>query len=50
VGTKNVVHDMKQSGAKNYDKHVKYNTSIKFKSTQDTTHASQAKAKAIPIK
>jgi hypothetical protein len=41
---------MKQLGAKNYDNQVKYNTPIKFKGIQDTTHAPQAKAKAIPIK
>jgi hypothetical protein len=41
---------MKQLGAKNYDNQVKYNTPIKFKGTQDTTHAPQAKAKTIPIK
>jgi hypothetical protein len=41
---------MKQLGAKNYDKQVKYNTPIKLKSPQDITHAPQAKAKAIPIK
>jgi hypothetical protein len=39
---------MKQLGAKNYDNQVKYNTPIKLKGTQDTTHAPQAKA--IPIK
>jgi hypothetical protein len=44
VRIRNVVHDMKQLGAKNYDKQVKYNTAIKFKGTQDTTHAPQAKA------
>jgi ribosomal 30S subunit maturation factor RimM len=46
----NVVHDMKQLGAKNYDNQVKYNTPIKFKGTQDTTQAPQAKSKAILIK
>jgi hypothetical protein len=50
VGTRNVVHGMKQLGAKNYDNQVKYNTPIKFKGTQDTTHAPQAKANIIPIK
>jgi hypothetical protein len=50
VGTRNEVHGMKQLGAKNYDNQVKYNTPIKFKGTQDTTHAPQAKAKTIPIK
>jgi hypothetical protein len=50
VGTRNVVHDMKQLGAKNYDNQVKYNTPIKFKGTQDTTNAPQAMAKASPIK
>jgi hypothetical protein len=49
VGTRNV-HDKKQLGAKNYDNQVKYNTPIKLKGTQDTTHAPQAKVKAIPIK
>jgi hypothetical protein len=50
VGTKNVVHGMKQLGAKNFDNQVKYNTPIKFKGTQDTTNAPQSKAKANPIK
>jgi hypothetical protein len=50
VGKKNVVHDMKQLGAKIYEKQVKYNTPIKFKSTQDRKHAPQAKAKVAPIK
>jgi hypothetical protein len=50
VGTKNVVHGMEQLGSKNYDNQVKYNTPIKFKGTHDTTHAPEAKAKAIPIK
>jgi hypothetical protein len=50
VGTRNVVHGMKQLGAKNFDNQVKYNTPIKFKGTQDTTNAQQSKAKAKPIK
>jgi hypothetical protein len=50
VGTRNVVHGMKQLGAKNFDNHVKYNTPIKFKSTQVTTNAPQPKAKSNPIK
>jgi hypothetical protein len=35
VSTKNVVHNMKQLGAKINDKQVKYNTPIKFKITQN---------------
>jgi hypothetical protein len=50
VGTKNAVHGMKQLGAKSNDKQVKYNTHIKFKSTQDASHAPQAKAKFVPAK
>jgi hypothetical protein len=50
VGTKNVVYNMKQFGAKNYENQVKLNTHIMFKGTQDTTHAPRAKAKANPIK
>jgi hypothetical protein len=50
VGTRNVVHGMKQLGAKNFDNQVKYNTFIKFKSTQVTTNAPQPKAKSNPIK
>jgi hypothetical protein len=50
VGTGNVVHGMKQLGAKNFDNHVKYNTPIKFKGTQVTTNAPQPKAKPNPIK
>jgi hypothetical protein len=41
---------MKQLGAKNFDNQVKYNTPIKFKSTQVTTNAPQPKAKSNPIK
>jgi hypothetical protein len=41
---------MKQLGAKSNDKQVKYNTPIKFKSTQDASHAPQAKAKVVPTK
>jgi hypothetical protein len=41
---------MKQLEAKSYENQVKYNTPIKFKGTQGTTHAPQAKAKAIPIR
>jgi hypothetical protein len=41
---------MKQFGAKSNDKQVKYNTPIKFKSTQDSSHAPQAKAKVVPVK
>jgi hypothetical protein len=37
VGTRDVVHGMKQLGAKNFDNQVKYNTPIKFKGTQVTT-------------
>jgi hypothetical protein len=33
LGTRNVVHNMKQLGAKNFDNQVKYNTYIKFKGT-----------------
>jgi hypothetical protein len=50
VGTRNVIHGMKQLGAKNFDNQVKYNTPIKFKGTQDTTNGPQSKAKANPIK
>jgi hypothetical protein len=54
VGTKNVVHGMKQLGAKNYDKQVKYNTPIKFKNTRHNTcttskgkgHSNQVKQEA----
>jgi hypothetical protein len=41
---------MKQLGAKNFDNQVKYNTPIKFKSTQVTTNAPQAKVKSNPTK
>jgi hypothetical protein len=41
---------MKQSGAKNLDNQVKYNTPIKFKSTQVPTNAPQPKAKTNPTK
>jgi hypothetical protein len=50
VGTRNVVHGMKQLGVKNFDNQVKYNTPIKFKSTQVTTKAPQPKAKSNPTK
>jgi hypothetical protein len=50
VGTRNVVHRMKQLGAKNFDNQVKYNTPIKFKSTQVTTNGPQPKAKSNPTK
>jgi hypothetical protein len=50
VGTRNVVHGMKQLGAKNFDNQVKYDTPIKFKGTQVTTSAPQSKAKFNPIK
>jgi hypothetical protein len=50
VGRKNVVHAMKRLGAKSNDKQVKYSTPIKFKSTQDISHAPQAKAKVVPTK
>jgi hypothetical protein len=50
VGTKNVVHDKKQLGAKSNDKQVKYNTPIKFKGAQDAPHTPQAKAKVVPAK
>jgi hypothetical protein len=39
MGTRNVVHGMKQMGVKKHDNQVRYNTPIKFKSTQATTHA-----------
>jgi hypothetical protein len=45
-----VVHGMKQLGAKNFDNQVKYNTPIKFKSTQVTTNAPQPKAKSNSTK
>jgi hypothetical protein len=41
---------MKQLGAKNFDNQVKYNTPIKFKSTQVTTNAPQPKEKSNPTK
>jgi hypothetical protein len=44
IGTRNVVHGMKQLGVKNYDNQVGYNTPIKFKSTQATTSAPQPMA------
>jgi hypothetical protein len=50
MGTRNVVHGMKQLGVKNYDNQVRYNTPIKFKSTQVTTHAPQSKANTKPNK
>jgi hypothetical protein len=50
VGTRNLVHGMKQLGAKNFDNQVKYNTPINFKGTQVTTNAPQPKAKSNPIK
>jgi hypothetical protein len=50
VRTRNVVHGMKQLGAKNFDNQVRYNTPIKFKSTQDTTSAPQPKANTNPNK
>jgi hypothetical protein len=50
VGTRNVVHGMKQLGAKNFDNQVKYDNPIKFKGTQVTTSAPQSKAKFNPIK
>jgi hypothetical protein len=34
MGTRNVVDSMKQMGVKSYDNQVRYNTPIKFKSTQ----------------
>jgi hypothetical protein len=49
VGTRNVVHGMKQLSAKNFDNHMKYNTPIKFKGTQLTSNAPQPKAKSNPI-
>jgi hypothetical protein len=50
MGTRNVVHEMKQLGVKNYDNQVRYNTPIKFKSTQDTTHAPQPKPNKLSRK
>jgi hypothetical protein len=50
MGTRNVVHGMKQLGVKNYDSQVRYNTSIKFKSTQATTHAPQSKPNKLSNK
>jgi hypothetical protein len=50
VGTRNVVHGMNQLGTKNFDNQVKYNTPIKFKSTQVTTNVPQPKAKSNPTK
>jgi hypothetical protein len=44
VGTRNVVHVMKQLGVKNFDNQVRYKTPIKFKSTQVTTSAPRPKA------
>jgi hypothetical protein len=46
MGTRNVVHSMKQMGVKKHYNQVRYNTPIKFKSTQATTHA----PKSIPNK
>jgi hypothetical protein len=43
MGTRNVVHYMKQLGVKNYDNQVRYNTPIKFKNTQTTTQAPPSK-------
>jgi hypothetical protein len=50
MGTRNVVHNMKKLGVKNYDNQVGYNTPIKFKSTQATTSAPQPKANTKPNK
>jgi hypothetical protein len=41
---------MKQLGVKNFDNQVRYNTPIKFKSTQVTTSAPQPKANTNPNK
>jgi hypothetical protein len=43
MGTRNVVHGMKQMGVKNYDNQVRYNTPIKFKSTQTPTQTPPSK-------
>jgi hypothetical protein len=43
MGTRNVVHGMKQMGVKKHDNQVRYNTPIKFKSTQVTSQASHTK-------
>jgi hypothetical protein len=48
--TRNVVHGMKQLGAKNFDNQVRYNTPIKFKSTQVKTSGPQSKANTKPNK
>jgi hypothetical protein len=50
MGTRNVVHGMKQLSVKNYDNQVEYSTPIKFKSTQATTSAPQPKANTKPNK
>jgi hypothetical protein len=50
VGTRNVVYGTKQLGVKNFDNQVRYNTPIKFKSTQGTTSAPQPKANTNPNK
>jgi hypothetical protein len=42
MGTRNVVHGMKQMGVKKHDNQVRYNNPIKFKSTQATTQAPQS--------
>jgi hypothetical protein len=41
---------MKQFGARVNGKQLKYNTPIKFKSTQDASHAPQDKAKVVQAK
>jgi hypothetical protein len=46
MGTKNVVHGMKQLGVKNYDNQVRYNTPIKLKSTK--IKAKQVEQEAQP--
>jgi hypothetical protein len=50
MGTRNVVHRMKQLGVKNHDNQVRYNTPIKFKSTQATTQAPQSKPNMLSKK
>jgi hypothetical protein len=50
MGTRNVVHGMKQLGVKNYDNQVGYNIPIKFKITQATTSAPQPTANTKPNK
>jgi hypothetical protein len=44
MGTRNVVHSMKQLGVKNYENQVGYNTPIKLKSTKATTSAPEQHA------